>query len=133
MVRLMKEKRFPAAFKCYYNYHKINSISSDDLHYKMVIHVHSDSAFRRYQKEMRSGELIIYIYALHLATQTTFFNTYFPHIVCLYVLLTCVYCPLGTSQTCGRYIEVNCHATRLTQMRYWFNVWHDLYIHMFCF
>nr|GEU94686.1 tRNA ligase 1 [Tanacetum cinerariifolium] len=53
MVRLMKDKRFPAAFKCYYNYHKINSISSNDLHYKMVIHVHSDSAFRRYQKEMR--------------------------------------------------------------------------------
>ncbi|CAI9265467.1 unnamed protein product [Lactuca saligna] len=53
MVRLMKEKRFPAAFKCYYNFHKINSISSDNLHYKMVIHVHSDSTFRRYQKEMR--------------------------------------------------------------------------------
>lgn len=53
MVRLMKEKRFPTAFKCYYNFHKINSISSDNLHYKMVIHVHSDSTFRRYQKEMR--------------------------------------------------------------------------------
>ncbi|CAI9289453.1 unnamed protein product [Lactuca saligna] len=53
MVRLMKEKRFPAAFKCYYNFHKINSMSSDNLHYKMVIHVHSDSTFRRYQKEMR--------------------------------------------------------------------------------
>ncbi|KAJ9546068.1 hypothetical protein OSB04_025775 [Centaurea solstitialis] len=53
MVRLMKEKRFPAAFKCYHNFHKINSISDDNLHYKMVIHVHSDSAFRRYQKEMR--------------------------------------------------------------------------------
>lgn len=50
----MKEKRFPAAFKCYHNFHKVNSISSDNLHYKMVIHVHSDSTFRRYQKEMRS-------------------------------------------------------------------------------
>ncbi|KAL4592202.1 hypothetical protein LXL04_005189 [Taraxacum kok-saghyz] len=53
MVRLMKERRLPAAFKCYHNFHKINSISSDNLHYKMVIHVHSDSAFRRYQKEMK--------------------------------------------------------------------------------
>ncbi|KAM1115802.1 hypothetical protein TB2_006308 [Malus domestica] len=54
MIRLMKEKRFPAAFKCYHDYHKIDSISNDNLFYKMVIHVHSDSAFRRYQKEMRS-------------------------------------------------------------------------------
>ncbi|XP_076947085.1 tRNA ligase 1-like [Bidens hawaiensis] len=54
IVRLMKDKRFPAAFKCYYNFRKINSISNDNLHYKMVIHVHSDSTFRRYQKEMRS-------------------------------------------------------------------------------
>ncbi|KAL6506324.1 hypothetical protein OROGR_024505 [Orobanche gracilis] len=53
MVRLMREKRFPAAFKCYHNFHKINSLASDDLHFKMIIHVHSDSAFRRYQKEMR--------------------------------------------------------------------------------
>ncbi|KAL7126492.1 hypothetical protein ABFS83_14G191300 [Erythranthe nasuta] len=53
MVRLMTEKRFPAAFKCYHNFHKINSVSSDSLHFKMVIHVHSDSAFRRYQEEMR--------------------------------------------------------------------------------
>ncbi|KAK7854665.1 trna ligase 1 [Quercus suber] len=53
MMRLMREKRFPAAFKCYHNFHKVNSISSDNLFYKMVIHVHSDSAFRRYQKEMR--------------------------------------------------------------------------------
>ncbi|XP_050292566.1 tRNA ligase 1 [Quercus robur] len=53
MMRLMREKRFPAAFKCYHNFHKVSSISSDNLFYKMVIHVHSDSAFRRYQKEMR--------------------------------------------------------------------------------
>ncbi|XP_061359038.1 tRNA ligase 1 isoform X2 [Gastrolobium bilobum] len=53
MVRLMREKRYPAAFKCYHNFHKADVISSDNLFYKMVIHVHSDSAFRRYQKEMR--------------------------------------------------------------------------------
>lgn len=49
----MREKRYPAAFKCYHNFHKIDSISSDNLFYKMVIHVHSDSAFRRYQRDMR--------------------------------------------------------------------------------
>ncbi|KAF9606927.1 hypothetical protein IFM89_030225 [Coptis chinensis] len=53
MIRLMKEKRFPAAFKCYHNFHKFSSMTSDNLHFKMVIHVHSDSTFRRYQKEMR--------------------------------------------------------------------------------
>lgn len=53
LIRLMKDKRFPAAFKCYYNLHKIDSMSKDNIHYKMVIHVHSDSVFRRYQKEMR--------------------------------------------------------------------------------
>ncbi|KAJ8751586.1 hypothetical protein K2173_016834 [Erythroxylum novogranatense] len=53
MIRLMKERRFPAAFKCYHNFHKIDSVSSENLFYKMVIHVHSDSGFRRYQKEMR--------------------------------------------------------------------------------
>ncbi|XP_040991726.1 tRNA ligase 1 [Juglans microcarpa x Juglans regia] len=53
MIRLMREKRYPIAFKCYHNYHKVDYISSDNLFYKMVIHVHSDSVFRRYQKEMR--------------------------------------------------------------------------------
>ncbi|KAK1357380.1 putative 2',3'-cyclic-nucleotide 3'-phosphodiesterase [Heracleum sosnowskyi] len=53
MIRLMKEKRFPAAFKCYYNFHKTELVSSDNLQFKMVIHVRSDSAFRRYQNEMR--------------------------------------------------------------------------------
>ncbi|KAF3683364.1 hypothetical protein FXO37_01873 [Capsicum annuum] len=47
MVRLMREKRFPAAFKCHYNFHKINDLSSDNLPFKMVIHVYSDSGFRR--------------------------------------------------------------------------------------
>ena len=49
----MRERRLPAAFKCYHNFHKIGSVSVDNLFYKLVIHVHSDSAFRRYQKEMR--------------------------------------------------------------------------------
>ncbi|OVA18150.1 tRNA ligase [Macleaya cordata] len=53
IVRLMREKRFPAAFKCYYNFHKITSMAADNLHFKMVIHVHRDSAFQKYQKEMR--------------------------------------------------------------------------------
>ncbi|KAH8485287.1 hypothetical protein H0E87_026903, partial [Populus deltoides] len=53
MIRLMRERRLPAAFKCYHNFHKIGSVSVDNLFYKLVIHVHSDSAFRRYQKEMR--------------------------------------------------------------------------------
>ncbi|KAI4383820.1 hypothetical protein MLD38_009617 [Melastoma candidum] len=53
MIRLMREKRFPAAFKCYHNLHKIDSVSHDNLFYRMVIHVRSDSAFRRYQREMR--------------------------------------------------------------------------------
>ncbi|GMH07895.1 hypothetical protein Nepgr_009735 [Nepenthes gracilis] len=53
MIRLMREKHYPAAFKCYYNFHHVDSLSNDNLYYKMVIHVHSDSAFRRYQKEMR--------------------------------------------------------------------------------
>ncbi|KAJ6425526.1 hypothetical protein OIU84_026158 [Salix udensis] len=54
MIRLMRERRLPVAFKCHHNFHKISSVSVDNLFYKMVIHVHSDSAFRRYQKEMRS-------------------------------------------------------------------------------
>ncbi|KAL5711348.1 hypothetical protein ACHQM5_021812 [Ranunculus cassubicifolius] len=54
IIRLMKQKRLPAAFKCYYNFHKISSIAVDNLNLKMVIHVHSDSAFKRYQKEMRA-------------------------------------------------------------------------------
>lgn len=53
MVRLLRERRFPTAFKCYHNFQKIDSVSNDNLFYKMVIHVHSDSGFRRYQKEMR--------------------------------------------------------------------------------
>ncbi|XP_074592518.1 tRNA ligase 1 isoform X2 [Curcuma longa] len=53
MIRLIKQRHFPAAFKCYCNFHKIDSSASDNIHYKMVIHIHSDSVFRRYQQEMR--------------------------------------------------------------------------------
>ncbi|KAI3995207.1 hypothetical protein MKX01_032009 [Papaver californicum] len=53
VVRLISEKRFPAALKCYHNFHKITSLAANDAHFKMVIHVHRDSAFRQYQKEMR--------------------------------------------------------------------------------
>ena len=49
----MKERRLPAAFKCYQNFHRANDVSPDNLFYKLVVHVHSDSGFRRYQKEMR--------------------------------------------------------------------------------
>ncbi|KAF3790306.1 hypothetical protein EJ110_NYTH09213 [Nymphaea thermarum] len=55
MIRLMKIKRFPSAFKCYCNFHKLSSISKDNIYLKMVIHVQSDSAFRRYQREMREN------------------------------------------------------------------------------
>ncbi|XP_078442173.1 RNAligase [Wolffia australiana] len=53
MISLMRQRHFQVAFKCYYNFHKIDSLSADNLDFKMVIHVHSDSVFRRYQQEMR--------------------------------------------------------------------------------
>ncbi|WCJ31033.1 tRNA ligase 1 [Euphorbia peplus] len=53
IVRLLKESRLRAACKCYHNFHEVDSVSSDNLFCKMVIHVYSDSAFQRYQKEMR--------------------------------------------------------------------------------
>uniref|UniRef100_A0ACD5U8S5 Uncharacterized protein n=1 Tax=Avena sativa TaxID=4498 RepID=A0ACD5U8S5_AVESA len=56
MIRLMKQRNFNAAFKCYWNYQKVGSISNDNLYYKMVIHVHSDSVFKRYQQEMRKNQ-----------------------------------------------------------------------------
>ncbi|XP_074311540.1 tRNA ligase 1 [Silene latifolia] len=62
MIRLMKEKRLPAAFKCYYNFHRVDNMSKDNIHYKMVIHVHSDSCFRRYQKEMRHNPALWPLY-----------------------------------------------------------------------
>ncbi|XP_021836352.2 tRNA ligase 1 isoform X2 [Spinacia oleracea] len=55
MICLMREKKFRAAFKCYFNFHKADSMSNDNIHFKMVIHVHSDSVFRRYSKEMRKN------------------------------------------------------------------------------
>ncbi|KAJ4866805.1 RNAligase [Raphanus sativus] len=54
MVRLIKNRRLPAAFKCYHNFHRANDVSPDNLFYKLVVHVRSDSAFRRYEKEMRA-------------------------------------------------------------------------------
>ncbi|WOK99433.1 hypothetical protein Cni_G08145 [Canna indica] len=56
MIRLIRQRHFPAAFKCYCNFHKVDSLSKDNIHYKMVIHIHSDSAFRRYQQEMRRNQ-----------------------------------------------------------------------------
>ncbi|XP_051206911.1 tRNA ligase 1 [Lolium perenne] len=56
MIRLMKQKNFRAAFKCYWNSQKVGSLSNDNLYYKMVIHVHSDSVFKRYQQEMRKNQ-----------------------------------------------------------------------------
>ncbi|XP_047079068.1 tRNA ligase 1-like [Lolium rigidum] len=62
MIRLMKQMKemkpssFPAAFKCYWNYQKVDSLSNDNLYYKMVIHVHSDSVFTRYQQEMKKNQ-----------------------------------------------------------------------------
>ncbi|KAI3893597.1 hypothetical protein MKW92_052267 [Papaver armeniacum] len=53
VVRLISEKRFPASLKCYYNFHKMTSLAADNIHFKMVIHILRDSAFRQYQKEMR--------------------------------------------------------------------------------
>ncbi|CAI9105205.1 OLC1v1004078C1 [Oldenlandia corymbosa var. corymbosa] len=52
MIRLIREKRY-ANLKCYYNYQKINSVANNNLPFKLVVHVHRDSAFRRYQQEMR--------------------------------------------------------------------------------
>eukprot|EP01018_Ginkgo_biloba_P015904 Gb_26327 [translate_table: standard] len=53
MIHLMRQKRFPADFKCRYNFRKIPYSSSDSAHFKMIIHIYNDSGFRRYQKEMR--------------------------------------------------------------------------------
>ncbi|CAH8386665.1 unnamed protein product [Eruca vesicaria subsp. sativa] len=53
MVGLIKHRRLPAAFECYHNFHRANDVSPENLFYKLVVHVHSDSAFRLYQKEMR--------------------------------------------------------------------------------
>ncbi|XP_047080662.1 tRNA ligase 1-like [Lolium rigidum] len=57
-IRLMKQMKpscFPAAFKCYGNYQKVDSLSNDK-YYKMVIHVHDDSVFKRYRQEMKKNQ-----------------------------------------------------------------------------
>ncbi|KAK8967645.1 hypothetical protein KSP40_PGU006807 [Platanthera guangdongensis] len=56
MVRMITQRHFPVAFKSYYNFHKVDCISKDQFYCKMVIHVHSDSVFRRYQQEMRRNK-----------------------------------------------------------------------------
>ncbi|XP_031100261.1 tRNA ligase 1 isoform X1 [Ipomoea triloba] len=53
MVRLMRERRYRTSFKCFYDFKKFKDVSSDNLHFKMVIHVFNDSVFRQYHKEMR--------------------------------------------------------------------------------
>ncbi|KAL3834454.1 hypothetical protein ACJIZ3_009190 [Penstemon smallii] len=53
MLRLMRDNKYHVAFKCYHNFHKINSVASDNRYFKMVIHVLDDSTFRKYHKEMR--------------------------------------------------------------------------------
>ena len=52
MFHLVKQKNFPAAFRCYWNNQKFDSLSNDYLYYKMLIHGHSDSAFGHLQQEM---------------------------------------------------------------------------------
>jgi hypothetical protein len=59
MIRLMKQmkemkpKSFTVRFKCYWNHQKVDSLSNDNLYYKMVIHVSSDSVFTLYQQEIK--------------------------------------------------------------------------------
>ncbi|XP_057956592.1 tRNA ligase 1-like [Malania oleifera] len=53
MICLMKERHYPVTFKCYQDFHKTSSLSSDNLYFKMVVNAYSDSAFQIYQKEMR--------------------------------------------------------------------------------
>ncbi|KAL3845470.1 hypothetical protein ACJIZ3_002873 [Penstemon smallii] len=53
IISLMKEKKHGAAFKCYHNFHNINSVASDNLYFKMVIHVRHDSTFSWYREKMR--------------------------------------------------------------------------------
>lgn len=112
-MRLMKEKRFPAAFKCYHNFHTIDSVSSDNLHFKMVIHVHSDSAFRRYQKEMRSfPDVLFQISCLqYLYDRSLLFHfllSFSGGSVCASLLIKCWNLHVsGINQGYGLFIEVS--------------------------
>uniref|UniRef100_A0A7I4CXU8 tRNA ligase phosphodiesterase domain-containing protein n=1 Tax=Physcomitrium patens TaxID=3218 RepID=A0A7I4CXU8_PHYPA len=55
MIQVIRKSKLPVRFKC----HTIKSSQSTDdqdqviSHFKMIVHVLSDSAFRRYQREMR--------------------------------------------------------------------------------
>ncbi|KAF6992570.1 hypothetical protein CFC21_009550 [Triticum aestivum] len=53
MIRVIKQRNFPVALKCY---QKVDSLSNDNLYYKMVIHVHSDYVFTSYRQEMRKKQ-----------------------------------------------------------------------------
>ncbi|RZC69875.1 hypothetical protein C5167_033011 [Papaver somniferum] len=67
VVCLISGKRFPAALKCYYNFHKITSLAANNVQFKMVIHVYRDSAFRKYQKEMRHNPGLWPLYRGHVS------------------------------------------------------------------
>ena len=105
MIRLMREKRFPAAFKCYHNFQKVESVSSDNLFYKMVIHVHSDSGFRRYQKEMRYFLTLISLVTAILFLAHLYRNSKFMFFW-IFLLSEKNWNVSGTSQDCGLFIEV---------------------------
>ncbi|KAF3330233.1 hypothetical protein FCM35_KLT05564 [Carex littledalei] len=64
LIRLIRQRQFRAAFKCYTNFHKIDALSKNDLYFKMVIHVHRDDVFRRYQQEMRY--MLFFLFSLVL-------------------------------------------------------------------
>ncbi|XBJ13281.1 hypothetical protein VPH35_017662 [Triticum aestivum] len=53
MIRVIKQRNFRVALKCY---QKVDSLSNDNLYYKMVIHVHSDYVFTSYRQEMRKKQ-----------------------------------------------------------------------------
>ncbi|KAK2997400.1 hypothetical protein RJ639_024920, partial [Escallonia herrerae] len=52
MVRLMREKCFPATFKFYYNFQKADSISSNNLPLKMVIHIRVSGTSQNYGRSI---------------------------------------------------------------------------------
>ncbi|KAK2983934.1 hypothetical protein RJ640_012411 [Escallonia rubra] len=56
MVRLMSEKRFPAAFKFYYNFQKADSISSNNLPLKMVIHIRVSGTSQNYGHSIEASK-----------------------------------------------------------------------------
>ncbi|KAL5701474.1 hypothetical protein ACHQM5_026804 [Ranunculus cassubicifolius] len=56
MIRLVKEKGYNVDFKCYRRIHRMSPMEcGDNLQYKMIIHIHQDHTFQRYQKAMKSN------------------------------------------------------------------------------